>query len=73
MSIDPTDIRLDDVVQLRKTHPCGGSAWRVVRLGTDIGLVCLTCQRKVLIPRGKFIKQVKSFLERGPKLPPLPT
>ena len=73
MSIDPTDIRLDDVVQMRKTHPCGGSTWRVVRLGTDIGLVCQTCERKVLIPRGKFSKQVKAFLERGPKLPPLPT
>ncbi len=73
MSIDPTDIRLDDTVRMKKPHPCGGDDWRVVRLGTDIGLVCLTCNRKVLIPRGKFIKQVKDFLERGPKIPPLPT
>ena len=70
--IDPTDIRLDDVVRLRKSHPCGGTDWRVVRLGTDIGLVCLTCQRRVLIPRGKFIKQVKAFLERGPEPPEFP-
>ena len=72
MKIDPTDIRLDDVVRLKKPHPCGGTDWQVVRLGTDIGLVCQTCQHKVLIPRGKFIKRVKSFVERGPKLPPLP-
>ncbi|MEW5958697.1 MAG: DUF951 domain-containing protein [Chloroflexota bacterium] len=70
--IDPTDIRLDDIVRLRKPHPCGGADWRVVRLGTDIGLVCLTCRRKVLIPRGQFIKQVKTRLKRGPETPPLP-
>jgi hypothetical protein len=73
MMMDPTDIRLDDIVRMKKPHPCGGTDWRVVRLGTDIGLVCLKCNRKVLIPRGKFIKQVKVFLERGPKTPSLPT
>jgi hypothetical protein len=70
--IDPTDIRLNDIVRMRKAHPCGGADWRVVRLGTDIGLVCLTCGRKVLIPRGQFVKQVKLQLERGPEVPPLP-
>lgn len=72
MSIDPTDIRIGDVVRMRKSHPCGGTDWRVVRLGTDIGIICLTCERKVLIPRGKFIRQVKAQLERGPDVPPLP-
>ncbi len=67
--IDPTDIRLDDIVRLRKPHPCGGFDWCVVRLGTDIGLVCLTCHRKVLLPRGQFIKQIKSWLKRGPASP----
>ncbi|RME77242.1 MAG: DUF951 domain-containing protein, partial [Chloroflexi bacterium] len=52
--------------------PCGGTDWRVVRLGTDIGLVCLTCGRRVLIPRGRFIKQVKALLQRGPDSPPAP-
>lgn len=73
MSIDPTDIRIGDIVRMRKPHPCGGTDWRVVRLGTDIGIICLACERKVLIPRGKFIKQVKVQLERGPKVPPLPS
>jgi hypothetical protein len=71
--INPTDIRIDDVVRMRKPHPCGGTDWRVVRLGTDIGIVCLTCGRKVLLPRGQFIKRVKTQLERGPQTPPLPS
>lgn len=66
--IDPTDIRLGDVVRMKKPHPCGGSDWRVVRLGTDIGLICLTCKRKVLLPRGQFAQRVKSHLERGPQI-----
>jgi hypothetical protein len=53
------DLRLDDIVRLRKPHPCGGYEWRIVRLGADIGAVCTTCGRRVLMPRGKFEKQVK--------------
>ena len=62
--IDPTDIRLDDVVRMRKPHPCGGFEWRVVRLGTDIGIRCLTCRRKVLMPRSQFAKRVKAIVQR---------
>jgi len=69
--IDPTDIRLDDVVRLRKPHPCGGYEWRVVRLGSDIGIKCLTCQRKVYLPRSQFAKQAKNFTSRGPEKPPV--
>lgn len=64
--IDPTDIRLNDIVQLRKPHPCGSTQWRVVRLGADIGVRCLACGRRVLIPRPRFARQVKAILERGP-------
>jgi len=56
-------IRLDDIVRLRKPHPCGGTEWRVVRLGTDIGLVCTRCGRRVLLPRGKFNKQLKAIVQ----------
>lgn len=65
--IDPTDIRLDDVVRLRKPHACGGYQWRVIRLGTDIGARCMTCGRKVLMPRSQFAKRVKTLVERGPQ------
>lgn len=64
--IDPADIRLGDIVRMRKMHPCGGYDWRVVRLGTDIGIVCLGCGRKVLLPRSRFARQVRGFVERGP-------
>lgn len=60
----PLDVRLGDVVRLRKPHPCGGYEWQVVRLGADIGIVCQTCQRRVLLPRREFEKRVKAFVRR---------
>lgn len=59
-------IYLGDVVEMRKQHPCGGYQWEVVRVGADIGLSCLTCGRRVLLPRRQFARQVKRFLKRGP-------
>jgi hypothetical protein len=65
------DLHLNDVVRLRKPHPCGGYEWRVVRLGADIGAICATCGRRVLMPRSKFEKQVKKILQAatGPENP----
>ncbi len=54
-----------DVVEMRKVHPCGGYTWEIVRVGADIGLLCLSCQRRVLLPRRKFARQAKRFLRRG--------
>jgi hypothetical protein len=62
------DLRLDDVVRLKKPHPCGGLEWRVVRLGADIGIKCLTCGRRVLIPRRAVERRVKTFVSRGPEV-----
>ncbi|MFQ6057659.1 MAG: DUF951 domain-containing protein [Anaerolineae bacterium] len=61
------EIRLGDVVRLRKKHPCGGYEWQVVRLGADIGIRCQTCGRRVLLPRPTFEKRVKTFISRGPE------
>jgi hypothetical protein len=60
-----TEIRLGDVVRLRKKHPCGGDEWQVVRVGADIRIRCLKCQRHVLLERSAFERRVKAFISRG--------
>jgi len=55
------DLQLEDVLRLRKPHPCGGYEWKVVRLGADIGLECLQCGRKVRLPRRQLARRVKSI------------
>jgi hypothetical protein len=57
------EFHLGETVTLRKTHPCGGTEWRVERLGADIGIRCLTCGHYLLTPRRKFERAVK---ERKP-------
>ena len=60
------ELRIGDVVQLRKPHACGGSEWTIIRLGADIGLRCKGCNRRVLLERPVVERRIKRFLERGP-------
>jgi len=59
------EIKLGDVGRLKKKHPCGSYEWEVVRLGADIGIKCLKCQRRILLERGIFERRVKAFVSRG--------
>jgi len=65
----PIPLYLDDVVTLRKPHPCGGSTWRIIRLGADIGLRCTTCEHRVLVARSSLERDIKRFVSRGPQAP----
>lgn len=62
-----TEIRLGDVVRLKKKHPCGSDQWEVVRLGADIGIRCQGCQRRVLLARSVLERRIRSFISRGPQ------
>ena len=52
-------IEVEDRVVLRKTHPCGGREWKVVRIGADIGLECLTCGHKIFLTRSELARRIK--------------
>ena len=53
------------MVRLRKPHPCGGYDWQVVRLGADIGLRCLACERRILLERPVLERRLKEVLFRS--------
>lgn len=53
------DLQMNDHLRLRKPHPCGSYEWKVVRLGADIGLECLTCGHRVLLTRRELAKRMK--------------
>ena len=59
------EIKLGDVVRLKKKHPCGSYEWQVVRLGADIAIECLKCRHHVLLKRSVFERRVKTFISRG--------
>ncbi|HKZ54328.1 MAG TPA: DUF951 domain-containing protein [Anaerolineales bacterium] len=56
---------MDDVLRLRKPHPCGSRDWAVVRLGADIGLKCLGCGRRVLMPRREVARRLKAYVRKN--------
>lgn len=60
------DLQVNDVVRLRKPHPCGSYDWKVVRLGADIGLECLTCGRHILLSRRELTRRLKTLLPHEP-------
>jgi hypothetical protein len=58
------EIKLGDVVRLRKAHPCDSYEWEVVRVGAEIGLKCLKCQRRVLLERDVFERRLKTVVAK---------
>ena len=55
------ELHLEDRVRLRKPHPCGSYEWKIVRLGADIGLECLECGRRVMLPRRTLARRLKTL------------
>ena len=56
------ELELNDVLKLRKTHPCGEDRWKVTRLGADIKIECLGCGRQVMLSRRKLARSLKANL-----------
>lgn len=59
----PMKLYVGDVLLLRKSHPCGGDQWLVQRTGMDFRIKCLKCGHRVMIPRVKLEKDIKTVLK----------
>ena len=53
------DIRVNDILLMKKPHPCGSREWLVLRTGADFRLRCLGCGHEVMGARSRFEKNVK--------------
>lgn len=62
------DIRLLDIVEMKKPHPCGYNKWTVIRVGADIKIRCNNCNRIIMMDRADFIKKRKKLIEHGPQI-----
>jgi len=51
---------MNDVVEMKKQHPCGSRLFRITRLGADIKIKCEQCGRVIMMPRRDFEKRMKS-------------
>ena len=56
------DIHLNDVLVMKKAHPCGEKQWKVLRIGADFRLRCLGCGHEIMVPRFKAEKNIRSII-----------
>ncbi len=56
------NFNLGDIVEMKKTHPCGTNNFEIIRIGADIKIKCVGCGRIVMIPRRKFQKDAKKIV-----------
>jgi len=53
------DVRVGDILMMKKNHPCGCSRFNVLRVGMDFRIRCESCGREVMVPRVKVEKNIK--------------
>lgn len=53
------DLKLNDIVIMKKAHPCGCNEFEILRLGVDYKLKCTKCGREFMSPRIKIEKNIK--------------
>ncbi len=59
------DIRVNDILEMKKEHPCGAKQFLVLRAGMDFRIRCVKCEREVMVPRVKIEKNIKKVYRDG--------
>ena len=58
------DIRVGDILTMKKPHPCGEKRWQVLRIGMDFKLRCLGCGHEVMGERRKFERNIRTITRK---------
>ncbi len=53
------DIQVGDIIEMKKTHPCGANRFSVLRIGADFKIKCVGCGHEVMLTRQKCEKNIK--------------
>ncbi len=54
--------KLNDIVEMKKPHACQTNKWQISRIGVDIKIKCLNCNREIMMDRLEFEKKLKKIL-----------
>ena len=55
-------ISVNAIVELKKPHPCGNKIFKILRIGSDVKIVCCQCERALTLERIKFEKMIKKII-----------
>ena len=61
--MESKDYKIESIVDMKKAHPCGSNEWEVTRVGADIKIKCIQCNRTIMLPRIDFNKKVKKIIK----------
>ena len=53
------DVRVGDILEMKKPHPCGSKRFEVLRIGMDFRLRCIGCDHEMLPPRLRVEKNIR--------------
>ena len=56
------DIKVNDILLMKKEHPCGEKRWKVLRTGADLRLRCMGCDHEIMLPRFKIEKNIRPVI-----------
>ena len=56
------DVRVQDILEMKKEHPCGGKQFLVLRSGMDFRLRCVKCGHELMVPRAKIEKRIRKII-----------
>ena len=56
------DIKVGDILLMKKEHPCGEKRWSVLRTGADLRLKCGGCGHEIMLPRFKIEKNIRQVI-----------
>ncbi len=56
------NVKVGDLVEMKKPHPCGGKVFAVLRVGMDFKIKCEKCGREIMAPRKKIEKNIKKII-----------
>lgn len=56
------DVRLGDILEMKKPHPCGSKTFSVLRIGMDFKIKCCGCGHEIMLPRAKAEKNIKKIV-----------
>lgn len=62
----PMDLKVGDIVELKKQHPCGNKTFEIVRTGMDFRVKCCECGKEVWLSRIKLEKRIKKHTPKNP-------
>ncbi len=64
------DVHVNDVLKMKKPHPCGSYTFYCLRVGMDFKLKCTVCGHEIMLPRQRAEKNIKRIIRDGEEINP---